>query len=70
MGKQQSLETTDRNTALLLLELKRQTTADPAYNQFVLKTCLATQDPLLPKRTRQTVMDQIQPHGEESSRRR
>ena len=46
-GKQQSLETTDRNTALRMLELKRQTAADPAYNQFVLKTCLATQDPLL-----------------------
>ena len=69
-GKQQSLETTDRNAALRMLELKRQTTADPAYNQFVLKTCLATQDPLLPKRTWQTVMDQIQTHGKESSRRR
>lgn len=67
-GKQQSLETSDRQTALRLLELKRQTAADPAYNQFVLKTCLASQDPLLPKRTWQTVMDQIQTHGKESSR--
>ncbi len=69
-GKQQSLETSDRSTALRLLEIKRQTVADPAYNQFLLKSCLATQDPLLPKRTWQTVMDQIQTHGKESSRRR
>jgi hypothetical protein len=69
-GKQQSLETKDRITASRLLEIKRQTTADPAYNQFILRACLATQDPLLPKRTWQTVMDQIQTHGKESSKRR
>ncbi|NOS70444.1 MAG: hypothetical protein HOP33_10990, partial [Verrucomicrobia bacterium] len=67
-GRQQSLETRDRSTAHRLLELKRQTAADPSYNQFILKTCLATQDPLLPKRTWQTVMDQIQTHGKDSSR--
>lgn len=69
-GKQQSLETQDRTAAHRILELKRQTAADPAYNQFILKTCLATQDPLLAKRTWQTVMDQIQTHGKESSRTR
>jgi hypothetical protein len=69
-GKQQSLETSDRKTALRILELKRQTATDPAFNQFILKTCLSTQDPLLPKRTWQTVMDQIQTHGKESSKRR
>ena len=69
-GKQQSLETKDRNTALRLLELKRQTTADPAYNQFILKACLATQDPLLAKRTWATVMAQIQTHGKETTKTR
>ena len=69
-GKQQSLETQDRKTALRLLEIKRQTVADPAYNQFILRTCLATRDPLLATRTWQTVMDQMQTHGKESSRYR
>jgi hypothetical protein len=50
-GKQQSLETTDRNEALRLLEIKRQSSADNAFNQILLKTCLATQDPNLTKRT-------------------
>jgi hypothetical protein len=35
-GKQQSLETKDRKAALRLLEIKRQTVADPAFNQFIL----------------------------------
>ena len=50
-GKQQSLETKDRNAALRLLEIKRQTVAEPGFNQFILKTCLSTQDPFLAKRT-------------------
>jgi hypothetical protein len=50
-GKQQSLDTKDRNVSHRILELKRQTAADPGYNQFNLRTCLATQDPLLSKRT-------------------
>ena len=50
-GKQQSLETKDRKAALRLLEIKRQTVADPGFNQFILKSCLTTQDPLLGKRT-------------------
>lgn len=66
-NKQQSLETRDRNTAVRILELKRQTAGDPAYKQIMLKTCLASQDPLLGKRTWQTVMDQIQTHGKTSS---
>ena len=36
-GKQQSLETKDRNAAHRVLELKRQTTADPAYSHYILK---------------------------------
>ncbi len=43
-GKQQALGTTDKGTALRLLEVKRQSVADPAHNQFILKSCLTTQD--------------------------
>lgn len=53
-----------------LLEIKRQVAASPAFNQVILKTCLSTQDPQLAKRTWQTVMEQIQTHGKESSRSR
>jgi hypothetical protein len=42
-GKQQSLETQDRKAAMRLLEIKRQTVADPGFNQFILKSCLTTQ---------------------------
>jgi integrase len=69
-GKQQSLETKDRQEALRLLEIKRQSATDPAFNQIMLRTCLATQDSKLAKRTWQTVMDQIQTHGRESSQTR
>lgn len=69
-GKQQSLETKDRNAALRLLEIKRQSVVDTGFNQVMLKTCLATQDPLLTKRTWQTVMEQMQTHGKDSSKRR
>lgn len=67
-GKQQSLETKNRHEAQRLLEIKRQASADSAFNQIILKTCLITQDRLLTKRTWQTVMDQIQTHGKESSK--
>lgn len=69
-GKQQSLETKNRHEAKRLLEIKRQTSVDQAFNQIILKTCLTTQDPLLSKRTWQAVMDQIRTHGKESSRSR
>jgi hypothetical protein len=46
-GKQQSLETKDKQAAMRLIEVKRQSVADPGFNQFILKTCLTTNDPLL-----------------------
>ncbi len=69
-GKQQSLETKDRKAASRLLEIKRQTVAEPGFNQFILKSCLTTQDPHLAKRTWQTVMDQMQTHGKDSTKAR
>jgi integrase len=64
------LETKDHNTALRLLEIKRQTAANPGFNQFILKSCLTTQDPLLGKRTWKNVMDQMQTHGKDSTKAR
>jgi integrase len=69
-GKQQSLETKDRKAALRLLEIKRQTVADPGFNQFILKSCLTTQDPLLGKRTWAAVMEQMQTHGKDATKTR
>ena len=69
-GKQQSLETQDRKAALRLLEIKRQNVADPSFNQFILKSCLTTQDPLLAKRTWAAVMQQMQTHGKDVSQAR
>jgi integrase len=69
-GKQQSLGTQDRHLAARLLELKRQTSDDAGFNQFILKNCLSTRDPLLSRRTWRTVMDQMQTHGRESTRTR
>ena len=67
-GKQQSLETKDKQTALRLLEVKRQSTADVGFNQIMLKTCLTVQDPLLTKRAWESVMEQMQTHGKDSTR--
>jgi hypothetical protein len=69
-GKQQSLNTKDRNEASRLLEIKRQSAADPGFNQLILKTCLSAQDPLLSKRTWATVMEQMARHGKDSTRSR
>jgi len=57
-----------RQAALRLLEVKRQAAANPGFNQFILKACLSTQDPLLPKRTWETVMAQMQTHGKDSTK--
>lgn len=69
-GKQQSLDTQDRHVAQRALEVKRQVADDRGFNQFLLKTCLTTGDPLLTRRTWGTVMEQMQTHGRESTRER
>jgi hypothetical protein len=53
-----------------LLEIQRLTAADPGFNQFILKSCLTTPDPLFAKRTWQKVMDQMQTHGKDSTKAR
>ena len=60
-GKRQSLETKDKKATLRLSEVKRQTAENPGFSQFILKSCLSTQDPLLAKRTWQTVMTRCRP---------
>ncbi len=69
-GKQQSLDTKDRPTALRLLEVKRQSVADTGFNLLLLKTCLTTQDAQLSRRTWSTVMEQMQTYGRDSTRKR
>jgi len=69
-GKQQSLATRDRPTALRLLEIKRQTVADAGFNQLLLRTCLTAQDAQLSRRTWATVMEQMKTHGRDSARKR
>jgi integrase len=69
-GKQQSLGTSDRHEAARLLEIKRQISEDAGFNQFIIKTCLSTRDPMLARRTWGTVMDQMKTHGRESTQSR
>ena len=69
-GKQQSLETKDRNVARRLLEIKRQAADSPSFNKIILKTCLSANDSLLGERTWKTVTDQMGAHGKESTKTR
>ena len=69
-GEQKSLGTQDKSEAVRLLEIKRQSASNPAFNQLMLKTCLSFNDGLLAKRTWTEVMNQIQSHGKESTQSR
>ena len=69
-GEQKSLGTQDKSEAVRLLEIKRQSASNPAFNQLMLKTCLSFHDGLLAKRTWTEVMNQIQSHGKESTQSR
>ncbi|MHC1763420.1 MAG: tyrosine-type recombinase/integrase [Verrucomicrobiia bacterium] len=68
-GEQKSLGTKDRGEANRLLELKRQSQADPGFRQLLLRTCLGS-DSMLATRTWQAVMDQMIEHGKESTQAR
>lgn len=57
--KQLSLGTKDRGEAMRLLEMKRQCAGDHAFSHLLLKTCIGSLDPLLAKRTWQTLMDEM-----------
>ncbi len=69
-GKQHSLGTKDRNEAERLLEIKRQTTDNPSFNQLILKTCLVTQDTEFATRKWSAVMTQLAVNGKESTKAR
>jgi integrase len=68
-GEQKSLGTKDRGEATRLLEIKRQSQADPAFRQLLLRACVGP-DPLLGERRWGAVMDQMVAHGKESTRAR
>lgn len=69
-GEQKSLGTQDKGEALRLLEIKRQSVSNPAFNQLMLKTCLSAHDGLLAKRTWTDVMNQMQTNGKPSTQLR
>jgi integrase len=69
-GQQLSLETRQRGEAVRLLEMKRQSLADPGFRRLLVKTCLASLDPLLVTRNWQAVMDQMLTHGKDSTKAR
>lgn len=57
--KQLSLGTRERDEALRLIELRRQSLGNADFARLMLKTCAGTLDPLLPLRVWQDVMDQM-----------
>ena len=57
--RQTSLGTRDRDEALRLIEMRRQSLGNPDFARMLLKTCAGSLDPLLPLRVWQDVMDQM-----------
>jgi integrase len=69
-GKQESLGTTDRATALRLLHSRNEAEQQPAVNLQIARAYLAASDPLIATRSWQNVMDEIPKlkHGNTRSR--
>lgn len=57
--RQTSLGTRDRDEALRLIEVRRQSLGNPDFARMLLKTCAGSLAPLLPVRVWQDVMDQM-----------
>jgi len=69
-GKQTSLRTRDEAEAVTLLNAKNESFRQPVLNLQLARAYLSASDPAFMQRTWQTVMEQIQTHGRESSRSR
>jgi integrase len=69
-GEQKSLGTKDSREAKRLIELKIQSSENPAFRLLLLKTCLAPEDPLLLARSWQDVMDEMSSKGKDATRAR
>ena len=69
-GKQTSLHTKDETEAKSLLEARNAAQRQPVLNLHLARAYLTASDPAFVERTWQTVMDQLQARGKDSSRQR
>jgi len=69
-GKQTSLRTKDETEARSLLNAKNEAQRQPVLNLHLARAYLTASDPAFVERTWQTVMEQLQARGKESSRER
>src|ERR1039457_7041618 len=69
-GKQTSLRTKDETEARRLLEARNEAQRQPMLNLHLARAYLTASDPAFVERTWQTVMDQLQARGKDSSRER
>jgi predicted HD phosphohydrolase len=69
-GKQKSLHTRDEAEALRLLNALNEAQRQPALNLHLARAYLTASDPAFVERTWQTVMEQLQARGRDSSRER
>ncbi len=69
-GKQSSLRTKDETEAKRLLNAKNEAQRQPTLNLHLARAYLTASDPAFVERTWQTVMNQLQSRGKDSSRER
>ena len=68
--KQHSLRTKDEAEAVTLLNAKNESFRQPVLNMQIARAYLTASDPAMSARTWQTVMEQMQTHGKDSSQTR
>jgi len=69
-GQQKSLRTRDQTEALQLINARNEAHRQPVLNLHLARAYLSASDPAFVERTWQTVMDQLQARGKDSSRER
>src|ERR1700690_4292289 len=69
-GQQKSLRTRDQTEALQLLNARNEAHRQPILNLHLARAYLTASDPAFVERTWQTVMEQLQARGKDSSRER
>ena len=69
-GQQKSLRTRDETEALQLINARNEAQRQPVLNLHLARAYLTASDPAFVERTWQTVMDQLQARGKDSSRER
>jgi hypothetical protein len=67
--KQTSLRTKDEREALVLLNAKNESFRQPVLNLQIARAYLTASDPAIAAHSWQTVMDQMQTHGNPAPRR-